>query len=88
MKLLSVPGVQLASLSVLYSQVLLASSPLIVTLPFLVTLSVADVPVSVVRVKLGAIGGVTSMVMSVLFWLGVLLLPAMSVCLTLTVPAV
>jgi len=86
-KVVSVPVVQLL-LSRLYSQVLLGSSWLTAISPLLVILSVLDVPVSVVRVKLGAMGAVVSTMIDPLFWLGVLMLPAMSVCLTLTVPGV
>jgi len=62
---------------------------LTVTVPLLVMLSLLNLPVSVVRAMVGAAGGVTSTMMSALFTLGVVVvLPARSVCLTLTVPAV
>jgi len=81
---LFVPFVQLLPLSVLYCQVALVSSPVTMTVPLLVMLSVLNLPVSENRVKLGAAGGVVSTVIVLVFWLGVVVvLPARSVCLIL-----
>ena len=77
------PNVQLLPLSRLYSQVALGSSPVTVTVPLLVTPSVADVPVSVRRGKLGAVGAMVSMTIGLVFS-PVMRLPL--VCLTLIVP--
>jgi len=78
-----VPFVQLLPPSVMYCQVAPVSSPMMLTVPFVVMLSVADVPVSWARARLGAAGGVWSTLMARLVSLPVL--PARSVCLTLTV---
>jgi len=88
-KLVAVPCVQLAPLLVLYSQVAPVSMSVILIVPLLVMLSVANVPVSVCSARLGAVGAVASMVIGLVFWLGVVVvLPARSVCLTLIVPGV
>jgi len=70
---------------VLYSQVALGSRLVTVTVPLLVTPSVGDVPVSVRRGKLGAMGAMVSMTIVLMFF-PVVRLPL--VCLTLMVPAV
>ena len=84
-KLFPVPGVQLAPLSALYSQMESFSMALTLIVTILVIPSVADAPESVCSAMTGAAGGVVSMVMAALFWL-VVVLPARSVCLTLTAP--
>ena len=79
--------VQFAPLSVLYCQVALASMPVMLSIPLLVSPSVADVPVSACSAIPGAAGGVVSMVMAAGFWMGVVVFPAWSVCLIWMTPA-
>ena len=86
-KLVPVPPAVQVPLLMLYSQLALASMLLTLIVPLLVMLSVAEIPASVCSASPGAAGGVVSMVMGLVFCLGVvLILPARSVCLILIVP--
>ena len=73
-------------LSVLYCHVASVSTPLTVTLAFLVTSSKPFLPVSAVKAKVGVLGKVVSMVQLMVLLVTVDTLPAKSVCRTCTAP--
>ena len=87
MKLLPVPALKLAPLSVLNSQVAPASSPLTLTTPWLVMPSEPLLPLSLARAAVSAAGAVASTVSDAALLPAVLMLPAASVCTTRTAPA-
>ncbi len=78
---------QVLPLSVLYSHVASASTPLTVTLLLLVMLSVLLLPVSAAKANAGVLGAEVSMVQLLVLLLVVAeTLPAKSVCRTCTAP--
>ena len=79
-------ALQVLPLLVLYCHVAPASTPLTVMLALLVIPSVLLLPLSAVKAKPGALGGVASTVQLLVLLAAVETLPAVSVCRTCTAP--